>query len=72
MSLEQTYVWNDKFSFMGVEPVDFSGPLSTAAHQDAIADQAHGSALTQQLYIDAENAADNYHVICTYIDQNNA
>ena len=68
----QTFVWNDKFSFNGVEPVNFTGPMDTAVKQDAIADQAHGSGLTQQIYVIGANANDNYHVTCTYIDQNNA
>tara|TARA_Y100000310_G_C19994784_1_gene495749 strand:- start:70 stop:519 length:450 start_codon:yes stop_codon:yes gene_type:complete len=70
MSVNNTYVWNDKFSFNGHEPVDFTGPLSTAAMQDAIADQ--GSAVKQYLRITTENASDSGHVTCTYIDQNNA
>ena len=70
MSVAQTYVWNDKFSFNGNEPTDFSGPLSTAAMQDAIADQAQATA--QNLTVRAEHASDNIDVTCTYIDQNNA
>ncbi len=70
MSVQQTYVWNDKFSFNGTEPTDFTGPLSTAAMQDAIADQ--GSAVSQQLRIVTEHADDAGHVTVTYIDQNNA
>ena len=70
MSIQQTYVWNDKFSFNGTEPVDFTGPLSTVAMQDAIADQ--GSAVSQQLRIRTEHADDGGHVTVTYIDQNNA
>ena len=70
MSVQETYVWNDKFSFNGTEPTDFTGPLSTVAMQDAIADQA--SAVSQQLRIVTENAADAGHVTVTYVDQNNA
>jgi len=70
MSVAQTYVWNDKFSFNGNEPTDFSGPLSTAAMQDAIADQAQATA--QVLTIRAEHASDAIDVTCTFIDQNNA
>ena len=72
MQAAETFVWNDKFSFNGVQPVDFAGPLSTAAHQNALADQAEGSATTQQLYLGSENASDNFHCQCTFIDQNNA
>ena len=70
MSIQQTYVWNDKFSFNGYEPADFTGPLSTAAMQDAIADQ--GGSASQQLRIATEHADDGGHVTVTYIDQNNA
>jgi len=70
MSVAQTYVWNDKFSFNGTEPTDFAGPVDSEAKQDAVADQ--GSSVRQILYIDAEHASDNIDVTCTYIDQNNA
>ncbi len=70
MSVAQTYVWNDKFSFMGFEPVDFTAGLDSVAKQDAIADQ--GSSVRQILYIDAEHSSDNIDVTCTFIDQNNS
>ena len=70
MDVQQTFVFNDKFSFNGVEPLDFTGPLSTVAMQDAIADQA--TSVSQQLRIVTENAADAGHVTVTFIDQNNA
>ena len=70
MQVGQTYVWNDKFSFMGTEPTDFSAGLDSAAKQNAIADQA--TSTSQILKIVAEHSSDNMDVICTYIDQNNA
>ena len=70
MSVAQTYVWNDKFSFNGNEPTNFSGPMDDATKQDAIADQ--GSSVAQVLYIDAEHASDAIDVHCTFLDQNNA
>ena len=70
MSVAQTYVWNDKFSFNGFEPTDFSGPMDDAAKQNAIADQ--GSSVAQTLFMDAEHASDNIDVFISYIDQNNA
>ena len=70
MSVTNTYVWNDKFSFNGTEPTDFTGPLDDAAKQNAIADQ--GSSVAQTLFIDAEHSSDNIDVMCTFIDQNNA
>jgi hypothetical protein len=70
MDVQQTFVFNDKFSFNGTEPTDFTGPLSTVAMQDAIADQ--GSSVSQQLRIITENSADAGHVTVTFVDQNNA
>jgi hypothetical protein len=70
MSVPQTFVWNDKFSFNGHEPTDFTGPVDDATKQNAIADQ--GSSVAQKLQIVSENASDNFNVVCTYIDQNNA
>ena len=70
MSVGQSYVWNDKFSFNGTEATDFAGPADDATKNDAIADQ--GSSVAQVLYIDAEHSSDNIDVHCTYIDQNNA
>lgn len=70
MSLSSTFVWDNKFSFNGHEPVDFTGPLDSVAKQDAIADQ--GSSAVQKLVINAEHASDLFDVTCTFIDQNNA
>ena len=70
MQAVETFVWNDKFSFNGNEPTDFTGPLDTVAKQDAIADQAQATA--QHLKVWSEASGDNFDVICTYIDQNNA
>ena len=70
MSENQTYVWNDKFSFNGHEPTNFTGPMDDATKQDAIADQ--GSSVAQLLKIQAQSSGDNFDVTCTFIDQNNA
>ena len=70
MSVFQTYVWNDKFSFNGFEPTDFTGPMDDATKQDAIADQ--GSSVATVLTIAAEHSSDTFDVTCTYLDQNNA
>ena len=70
LSVAQTYVWNDKFSFNGYEPTDFTGPLDSVAKQDAIADQ--GSSVPQQLVAVAEHASDSFEIHVTFIDQNNA
>ena len=65
-----TFVWNDKFSFNGFEPTDFTGPIDSDAKQDAIADQ--GSSVAQKLYATKGHANDNWHIHVTFIDQNNA
>ena len=70
MTTGSTFVWNDKFSFMGTEPTDFTAGLDSEAKQDAIADQATTTA--QKLFIDGEHGSDVFDVTCTYIDQNNA
>ena len=73
MNAQETFVWNDKFSFNGYEPVDFTGPIDSEAKQDAIADQlVSGDSNRQILKLSTEHASDSAHVICTYIDQNNA
>jgi len=70
MSVQKTFVWNDKFSFNGFEPTDFTGPMDDATKQDAIADQ--GSSVAQKLLVAGEHSSDNFNVFCTFIDQNNA
>ena len=71
MNTSQTFVWNDKFSFNGYEPADFtSGGLTVVADQDKLADQAGGA--YQYLRIVTEHADDDVDIIVTYIDQNNA
>ena len=70
MQVGQTYVWNDKFSFNGFEPTNFTGPMDDATKQDAIADQ--GSSVSQNLLINSEASGDTFDVTVTYIDQNNA
>ena len=67
---ETTFVWNDKFSFNGHEPVSFTGPLDSIAKQDAIADQ--GSNVPQKLVMVKGGNNPKYRVHITFIDQNNA
>ena len=67
----ETFVWNDKFSFNGCEPTNFTGPLSTVAEQDLIADQAE-SAITQNLQLYVSHANVDVDIVLTYIDQNNS
>ena len=69
MNLNQTFTWNDKFSFAGFGPTGATAPVNTAAEQDMLADQ--GGAV-QSLNIASEHASDDFHVVCTYVDQNNA
>ena len=60
-----TFVWNDKFSFNGVES---SGANAlSAAEQIAIAAQA-GSAV-QELMFACDDAGDSFHIFVTYLDQ---
>jgi len=66
-----TYVWNDKFSFNGREPTDFTGPMDSATKQDAIADQGNNS-VSQRLQVEKGHANDTWDITVTYIDQNNA
>ena len=70
MNGQETFVWNDKFSFAGCEPTGFTGTLSTVAEQDALADQ--GTATAQILWVASQHADDNFDVSITFIDQNNA
>jgi hypothetical protein len=70
MNLNETFVWNDKFSFNGHEPVDFTGNLDSIAKQDAIADQ--GSAVPQKLMAQTEHGSDGFDATVTFIDQNNS
>ena len=70
LALYETFVWNDKFSFNGHEPTDFTGPMNDATKQDAIADQ--GSSVAQKLQFTPDDSSSYYDVTITYIDQNNA
>ena len=66
----ETFVWNEKFSFNGYEPTNFTVPMDDATKQNAIADQ--GSSVSQFLKANCTHADDNFEVFVTYIDQNNA
>ena len=68
---KETFVWNDKFSFNGCEPTNFTGPLSTVAEQDLIADQAE-SGIPQKLQVYVSHASVELDIVVTFIDQNNA
>jgi len=70
LNSRETFIWNDKFSFNGHEPTDFTATLDSIAKQNAIADQ--GSSVAQKLMVEAEHSSDNFDIHCTYIDQNNA
>ena len=69
LALGETFVWNDKFSFNGYEPVDQNANL-TAAGQIAVHEQ--GSGVAQTLSMSTEHADTDIQVTVTYIDQNNA
>lgn len=61
----ETWVWNDKFSFNGVEPSGTN--VFSAAEQIAIAAQS-GSAV-QSLEAAPTHASDDYDIHITYLDQ---
>lgn len=67
---QQTFTWNDKFSFNGYDATGFSGGMSSHAEQNALADQ--GGSNAQQLLMTKGHNNDKWMVTCTYIDQNNA
>ena len=67
---ETTYVFNDKFSFNGHEPTNFTGPMDDAAKQNAIADQ--GSDVAQKLVMVKGGNNVQVMVHITFIDQNNS
>ena len=69
-TVRETFVWNDKFSFNGFEPVDFSGSMGDATKQDAIADQ--GSGVAQYLRTSTDSSSTTYDMVITFLDQNNA
>ena len=69
-TVDSTFVWNDKFSFNGHEPTDFTGPMDDATEQDAIADQ--GSSVAQYLHLSSTHASDSFEVFVTFVDQNNS
>jgi len=68
-AVNQTFVWNDKFSFNGYEPVNFTGPMDDATKQDAIADQGSGVAQILKAY---GSASCEFDLHLTFIDQNNS
>ena len=67
---DETFCWNERISFSGFEPTNFSGPMDDATKQDAIADQ--GSGVAQKLKFAASNASSYYDIFISFIDQNNA
>ncbi len=73
IKIGETFVWNDKFSMNGYEPVDFGAGIDSEAKQDAIADQlVSGDSNRQILKLEGEASGDHFDTTITYIDQNNA
>ena len=70
IAVGDTFVWSDKFSMNGFEPTNFSGPMDDVTKQNAVADQ--GSAVPQYIAVESTHANDQYEMVVTYIDQNNA
>ena len=69
MQVGETYVWNDKFSFNGTQP---SGADNVMSADVQIAVAAQASTTPQYLLFDVDHATDDFDVLVTYIDQNNA
>jgi len=69
-SAGETFVWDNKFSFNGYEPTDFTGQMNGADDQDAIADQ--GSSVAQILRFATASSSTKYDITVTFIDQNNS
>jgi hypothetical protein len=66
---DQTFVFNDKFSFNGFGGAAYTEPLDTAAEMATIAQQ--GGTLQRYQYVPQDTDVDcDIHV--TFIDQNNA
>ena len=68
-AVAETFVWNDKLSFNGFGPANFTGPMDDATKQNAIADQG-GASQKLELYVSHANTKIDCCV--TFIDQNNA
>jgi hypothetical protein len=70
-SAGETFVWNDKFSFNGYEPIDFTANLDDdGTKQIAIA--AQGSGVDQYLKWQTDSTGTYYDIVVTFIDQNNS
>ena len=61
----ETFTWNERFSFFGYESSGTN--VLSAAEQIALA--AQGGSTAQELKFDCTNAADSFHVMVSYIDQ---
>ena len=70
VSVYDTFVWNDKFSFNGYQPTGVSNIMDSATEQTAIAAQGGGTG--QWLRCSTAHASDNIDIVITYIDQNNS
>ena len=73
MSAGETFVWNDKFTFMGAEPTDFGSngiDDTDGSKQNAIADQ--GTTTVSKLRMTKSASGDDWHINVSFIDQNNS
>jgi len=74
VAIGETFVWNDKFSFNGYEPVDFTAGIDVTK-QNAVADQGNtGTNPTgaQYLRFETDTTGTSYDLAVTFIDQNNS
>ena len=67
ISVGQTFVFNDRFSFFGAEPSAYTEPMDTAAEQLSIA--AQGQNTVQIYHFDVTHAGDDFDVHVTFLDQ---
>tara|TARA_Y100000310_G_C20358134_1_gene657668 strand:+ start:67 stop:507 length:441 start_codon:yes stop_codon:yes gene_type:complete len=65
IQVDESFVWNDKFSFNGAEPTGTN--VFSAAEQIAIA--AQSGTQIQYLQFEMTHATDDYDITVTYLDQ---
>jgi len=68
ISAHDTWVFNDKIVINGGEPTDFANATAFEA-DDQIAVAAQAVSTSQKIQFLTDNAADNYSVFISYIDQ---
>jgi hypothetical protein len=67
LAANETFVWNDKFSFFGFETAAFTEPLDSLAEQTGLATQ--NSSVPQKYQYQCTDADVHYDVHVSFIDQ---